>query len=216
MTLKYLISSFSKHIIRSKLMTFKEDIDFVKLLRTKIFDIKRFNLLFRASEHGFKAKDFHNKCDNHAPTITIIQSNFGNIFGGYTKIEWTTPTQCKHFKDRDSFLFLIRSIDDQNKCPLMLKVKFNNGPLLRWDFDVFHYPDRGPTFGEGRDLCIRNNCNTTEGNICYYTNYVSPQSYDHSKLKGSLCGGNLEDTIYQQDTYCFQVLDYEVFQIQYI
>eukprot|EP01084_Bolivina_argentea_P140207 246565_1 len=60
--LKYLIVSFSKYIIGSKLLTFKEDIEFVQLLVNKMSNIKRFNLLFRGSENGFKSKDFHNKC----------------------------------------------------------------------------------------------------------------------------------------------------------
>eukprot|EP01084_Bolivina_argentea_P074427 135026_1 len=68
--LKRLLVSFSKHIIGSKLMTLKEDIDFIQLLLTKTSNIKRFNLLFRASEHEFKAKEFHNKCDNNGSTIT--------------------------------------------------------------------------------------------------------------------------------------------------
>eukprot|EP01084_Bolivina_argentea_P030187 55972_1 len=108
MALKYLIVSFSKHIIGSKLLTFKEDIEFTELLLSKISNIKRFNLLFRASENGFKAKDFHNQCDNYGSTITIIKSNFGNIFGGYTNISWTSSRWISSASDLNAFLFLIR------------------------------------------------------------------------------------------------------------
>ena len=32
-------------------------------------------LLFRGSQDGFRAKLFHNKCDNKGPTLTIIRSH---------------------------------------------------------------------------------------------------------------------------------------------
>ncbi len=59
--LKFLITSFVKHIIGSTLLTLKEDMEFVQSLLTRIPNMKRFDILFRASEHGFKATDFHNK-----------------------------------------------------------------------------------------------------------------------------------------------------------
>ena len=41
-------------------------------------------LLYRASEHGYTAKFFHNYCDDKGPTLIIIKSSEGWIFGGYT------------------------------------------------------------------------------------------------------------------------------------
>jgi len=32
---------------------------------------------------------FHEKCDSHGPTVSILKSNFGGIFGGYTVVPWT-------------------------------------------------------------------------------------------------------------------------------
>ena len=89
MALKYLIKAFSNKIIGSKRMTIKEDLDFVQLLRTsKLPNIARFKLLFRASENDFSATMFHQKCNDKQPTLTIIESNHGHIFGGYTKGKW--------------------------------------------------------------------------------------------------------------------------------
>jgi hypothetical protein len=34
---------------------------------------KRFALLWRGSRDGFGARDFHRRCDGHAPTLTLIQ-----------------------------------------------------------------------------------------------------------------------------------------------
>ena len=46
------------------------------------YDMK---LLYRASEHGYTAKFFHNYCDDvKGQTLIIIKSDGGWIFGGYT------------------------------------------------------------------------------------------------------------------------------------
>ena len=45
-------------------------------------------LIYRASEHGYTARSFHNYCDNRGPTLIIIKSSGGWIFGGYTTQSW--------------------------------------------------------------------------------------------------------------------------------
>ena len=50
------------------------------------------HLLFRASRDGFRASTFHSKCDNEGPTVTIVKSG-GNIFGGFTKRAWESPSK---------------------------------------------------------------------------------------------------------------------------
>ena len=46
-------------------------------------------LLYRASEHGYTAKSFHECCDDKGPTLVIIKSSEGWIFGGYTTQSWS-------------------------------------------------------------------------------------------------------------------------------
>ena len=41
-------------------------------------------LLYRASEHGYTASSFHEYCDGKSPTLVVIKSSGGWIFGGYT------------------------------------------------------------------------------------------------------------------------------------
>jgi outer membrane murein-binding lipoprotein Lpp len=43
---------------------------------------KQFVILCRGSRDGFKAKEFHRRCDGHANTLTVILDTKGNIFGG--------------------------------------------------------------------------------------------------------------------------------------
>ena len=45
-------------------------------------------LLFRASEHGFSAKEFHRWCDGKAPTLVVVRTNYGKTLGGYTPVPW--------------------------------------------------------------------------------------------------------------------------------
>jgi len=47
---------------------------------------QQWELIYKASRDGFDANTFHSRCDNKGPTITIIQSNNGYLFGGYTSI----------------------------------------------------------------------------------------------------------------------------------
>ena len=46
-------------------------------------------LLYRASEHGYTAKSFHEYCNDKGPTLIVIKSSGGWIFGGYTTQSWS-------------------------------------------------------------------------------------------------------------------------------
>ena len=47
-----------------------------------------FNLVYRASEDGDRAIDFHNKCDKIGPNITLVRTKSGYVFGGFTVKNW--------------------------------------------------------------------------------------------------------------------------------
>ena len=49
----------------------------------------KLKLLYRASEHDYTAKSFHDYCDNKGPTLIVIKSSGGWIFGGYTTQSWS-------------------------------------------------------------------------------------------------------------------------------
>ena len=53
-------------------------------------DPKKLNLVFRASEHDFKAQTFHEKCDNLPHTLTIIKTEFNKRIAGYTPLTWNS------------------------------------------------------------------------------------------------------------------------------
>jgi len=49
------------------------------------------SLIYRASHNGWAATNFHSCCDDKGPTVTVVKSGNGYIFGGYTEQHW----KCK-------------------------------------------------------------------------------------------------------------------------
>jgi hypothetical protein len=76
------------------------------------FKRKSFSLLWRGGRDGFRAKDFHDRCDGHAPTLTVILDKAGNVFGGFTSAAWESRPATNHWKGDtgpSSFLFTLRN-----------------------------------------------------------------------------------------------------------
>ena len=96
----------------------KQDLDLFQLIKSKLIipHIRKMHLLYRASENNFLASKFHETCYGHGDTITIIKNNFGNIFGGYTNIPWSSDGKW-HSNNEKSFLFLLYSHNDKIECP---------------------------------------------------------------------------------------------------
>ena len=44
-------------------------------------------LCYRASVDGWRGEDFHRKCDDVGPTVTLVKCGT-NVFGGYTDQNW--------------------------------------------------------------------------------------------------------------------------------
>jgi hypothetical protein len=66
---------------------------------------KRFALLWRSSRDGFGARAFQRRCDRHANTLALIQDTAGNIFGGFTPVQWESERVYKADPSLKSFLF---------------------------------------------------------------------------------------------------------------
>ena len=120
------------------------------------------NLLYRGADHGFEAADFRSKCSNLGPTFVLIESEKGNVFGGYTDLAWDASNKIKHGIG-NSYLFKI--MKDSSV------VKFKHIPEKP---EIYCHPNCGPWFGDGYiDLgissrCNENNLNTSELGACYF------------------------------------------------
>ena len=85
--------------------------------------IKSGILLYQISKDGASPITFHEKCNNKGPTLTIIKTNDGHIFGGYNPISWIN--EAMYNECDDSFIFSLS--DGMNikpiKCPLKKYMK---------------------------------------------------------------------------------------------
>jgi hypothetical protein len=121
---------------------------------------KRFTLLWRGSRDGFLAKDFHSRCDGHANTLTFIEDTEGNIFGGFTPVEWESRCGYKADPSLNSFLFSLRNPHNFSPRKFALKAE-------RTDEAVWCYSSFGPVFGN--DLAVSESCNTrADSNSCLF------------------------------------------------
>ncbi|XP_052787054.1 interferon-induced protein 44-like isoform X2 [Mya arenaria] len=49
---------------------------------------KSFKLLYSITRDGCSAAEFHRKCDNQGPTVTVLLNPQGSVYGGYAGINW--------------------------------------------------------------------------------------------------------------------------------
>jgi hypothetical protein len=90
-------------------------------------------LLYSSTTHGWKPSKFHELCDEKGPTITIMKSKAGKVFGGLAMQSWDSETE--DFKaDEKAFIYSIdrqqiyRVIDTQKA----LYCRSNWGPCFGW------------------------------------------------------------------------------------
>lgn len=160
------------------------------------FDLnEKWHLIYRASDHGARASDFHSRCDNKPKTLTIIKAaRTGNVFGGYTNAVWDQTSQFK--ADPNAFVF---SLVNGEKRPI--RIRIGDG---QESYAIYCDPSRGPVFGNGYDICISDNFNENDLSATYFgCTYVLPNYKSGSNEALNLLAGSFQ----------FQVADIEVFQI---
>ena len=114
--------------------------------------IKKFKLLFRASNDGFSASNFHSKCDGKSNTVTLVETLNGKRFGGFANNAW--DQRGDYISSSKGFIF---SLDDKS-------IYYNKNS----NSEIYCHSSYGPTFGGGKDFYICDNCNSKNS------------SYDHS------------------------------------
>ena len=107
--------------------------ELINLIGFDKFD--QWKLLYRATQHGFKSKDFHSKCDGSSKTLTIVRTTNGYVFGGYTEAQWDSSGSYKY--DAKAFIF---SLVNREHTPVKINVRNEN-------FAIFCDYNLGPTFG---------------------------------------------------------------------
>jgi hypothetical protein len=103
--------------------------------------------IYQASVHGFSASQFHSKVDGKLGTLSIIKSTNGNIFGGFTKLNWGLSQGGAYYNDPSAYLFSLTN--NQN-----FSCKLNALPPYSQNI---YSGLAGPHFGATDDLKIADN-----------------------------------------------------------
>ena len=141
---------FRNGLLRGIIHKFAEITDVVSKIQIMFSAGVKFFLLYRASEHGDKAKTFHEKCDNHQNTLILVETTKGVRFGGFTTKTW--DGKCVKKVDNNAFVFSL----DKNK---IYDVRNN-------DFAIGGYPKFGPVFF-GCQIRIYDDFFKKGGSTCY-------------------------------------------------
>jgi hypothetical protein len=184
------MSTFESDIIQSK----KEGDQIVAWLKeANRSDVPQ--LAYRASRDGWGVSAFHSKCDDKGPTLTVIKTSEGYVFGGYSHHSWTGSGSYKQ-----SFLPFLFSL----KCCAGLpptKMKLKRGQ--NHQYATFCHSCYGPTFGSGNDLRVGSNIkDLTSGYTILNHSYDIPPGETSTFLTGKDGVGNK-----------FQVAEIEVFKV---
>jgi hypothetical protein len=142
---------------------------------TSFGSITKWHLLYRASENGFNASSFHLKCNGVQGTLTVIKSNYSNVFGGYTEADWSGNNNYKY--DPNAFLF---SLTNQNNVSFKMNI-------LDKQHAIYASSSRGIQFGNGSDLaCLDNvNCYSNLGKSYQLPSFLAMFRTAQSFLGGS-------------------------------
>jgi len=155
---------------------------------------KPWKLIYKGSKDGFAASTFRTKCSMKGPTIVVIKSTGGNIFGGYTPLDWKSSGGNYDY-DNKSFLFLFKNSAGRCKTQLTNTGTYGN-------YSIYQDATYGPCYGGGFDLYICDNCNT--------------QNSSYSNLGYSFTGpgvtyGQTSANNFLAGNYNFTVTEIEVF-----
>jgi len=153
---------------------------------------KKPKLIYRASQDGWDVFNFHQKCDHQGPTVTIVLTTDGRIFGGYSDKAWSSSSNTS-MSSHVSFLFALSP--DTIYIPL-------SGKGNLWA--VYHSESYGPTFGDGYQLHISSNANTNDDS---YSNFLALEKTTYALPDG------ITDPYFLAGTRNFQIDNYEVFSV---
>ena len=59
-------------------------------LLSESLPLRNCELLFRGSRDGLGPQAFHSKCDNKGPTLVLVRSSQGAVFGGFASQPWNS------------------------------------------------------------------------------------------------------------------------------
>jgi hypothetical protein len=129
------------------------------------FRAKRFALLWRGGRHGFRREIIHRRCNTHRNSVTLIQDQNENVFGGFTPVEWETrewprklgpESNCfKADPSLKSFVFTLKNPHNFPASKFALKA-------AKKDDAISCNSSCGPNFC---DIVVRDNCSALANSV---------------------------------------------------
>ncbi|CEO96567.1 BTB domain-containing protein [Plasmodiophora brassicae] len=147
-----------------------------------------FRVIYRASRDGFFARSFHDKCDGKGPTVVLVRSTNGYVFGGFNANSWASYGSSS---SRHNFLFALTGPNRKY-------------PVTEPEYACVNNQACGPVFGRGPDLSISDMSNAS--NASYNASNIS-YNFARSYLGASGLAGH--------GFVSFEVQDYEVFAVEW-
>ncbi|CDW84655.1 UNKNOWN [Stylonychia lemnae] len=153
----------------------------------------KFALKYKGSRDGYKAQDFHQRCNQQEDqaTVCFILSNQGYVFGGYVTKKWTDESYWQD--DKEAFIFSLshQTIHRQNESADQQECAMKGGKNQGWT--------------QGTDLQIDDECDVEDSCLCRlgstYSQFNSLNKNDKNRYE-HLAG-----------SFNFHVLEIEVYQI---
>jgi hypothetical protein len=152
----------------------------------------KMTLLYRASEHGFLASEFHRLCDRKGPTITLVKAANGRVVAAYNGVNWDQYGLALNPQG-----FLASIVDNPGAIGgySLQKYAANENAFVQ------SHPSIGPDFGTS--LPIADRCNENDGRSFSYLRPrygYGPEGVERFSLFG---------------VGFFRVLEYEVYQVRH-
>jgi len=149
------------------------EIGFVKELLKKVSKGLG-SVLYIASKDGDASTKFHSACDNQGPTVVIVKTTAGAVFGGYTDKSWSGAGSW--VSSTTSFIFRIHPVKTHH---IIKQSEVKHA--------IYRNPNYGPTFGAGHDIYIASgalsNTNSwvSSGRTYKFNSYPNYQLSDGTK-----------------------------------
>jgi hypothetical protein len=136
---------------------------------------QKWQLIYKAMKNGFDGNICHRCCDNQGPTLTVIQSSNGYLFGGYTAVNW--DIKGGWMVDKTAFLFTL--INPHNIPPTKYAINPNGTNA------ILSGSGTGPVFGEWDIFIYLKDHKDEESNSCFPSNYSDSTNRGNLTFTGS-------------------------------
>ena len=174
-------------MIKSRILTQTEIKTFLSLLSKNNKKLtKNWNLIYHGKTDGFNDKICKKKCENKKNLLCLIQTDGGNVFGGYTSNGWKSGNNIYN-RDDKAFVFGLRSSKQYE--PSIANIKPDKVDQAMYSENCVYL-----IFGSGPAIFVSNNGDAYHYNPHCYTSLPT----DNHFMRGN--GGE-------------KVIDIEVFQL---